>query len=612
MTVPMREIGIPVKSVSKVALFVGARADGSPTLYATMAQAGAPFFIVDIDIRTGHCMKYLADLPNARYPISAHWSDCWKVLYAGSCYTGHLHRFDPTHGRLEDLGAINPAAHELACFPCSMDEHPDGTLYLGSYNGCDLTRFDPATGIFTNFGRMDDTEMYFYVQCGEDGTVAGRVANTHPYVMAFDPTTGARRAVGSAADAPAGAPPNRLIKGIDGLLYLTSHAGAFRISGLETIPVTAAPAPKPVEALPEGTTYRWLDADVFAYRRLELTEPSGEVRVLDLDWEGDGSDLFCCHAGPDGKLYGTSMMPEHLYSYDPRSEDLIDHGTCCTTDGEAYSFGNLHGKLYIASYPSTKLSVYDPAKPYCFGTDAEANPRQVGSPDHVANRPRSLVAGPAGKVWLASQPNSGQWGGSLAWYDPNTGQFGSHIDILPDCRCESMTYLADEGLLLVGFSIEGGTGTHPRTEQAGLVLWEPARDAEVWRGDFGLNIYAVTDLCAVGDGMAYALIIRNDAEKHLGLYLLDLRTKTISDHRVLTSPPHGESLWSSQSLFRHHGFIYGATQRGVFRAPLGTSEVAMYYTLPDDEELKGHGAVIGDTWYFVSTHRLCALALPTA
>lgn len=606
----VREIGVPVKSVSWVKLFPVERADGSPALYATMAQVGAPFFVIAIDLQTGHCTKYLADLPNATTAVSAHWSPRRQCLFAGSADAGHLHRFDQARGVVEDLGPINPAGESLACFPCSMDEHPDGTLYIGSYNGCDLTRFNPDSGEFTNLGRMDEQDMYLYVRCGADGTVAALVKMMYPHVVAFDPATGEHRTVGPVADTQAGAGSVTLITGSDGLLYIKSHAGDFRVQGLAAIPVDAAPPPPPEPALPDGTTCRWLDGHIFEHRQLELRAPTGETRVLHLDWEGDGTNLFFCHLGSDGKVYGSSMLPEHLFCYDPRTGELVDRGACSTSGGEAYSMGNQDGKLYIASYPKAMLSIYDPAKPYRFGVDPEANPREVGRPDTVAYRPRSMAAGPAGKVWIASQPDYGMWGGTLAWFDPHTEEFGSHRHIIPDCSCQSMTYLAEEGLLLVGLAVEGGTGTQSKAEKAGLALWDPAEDREVWQGDFGLSINSVEDVCAVGGGLVYALIILNGAGERPGLYLLDMRSKTIIARRELTDPPHGWTLWGTQCLFTHRGYLYGATWRGIFRVRLGTVEVEAVLPTDPADCPHGGGALVGDTWYYPSKHRLLAVELP--
>jgi hypothetical protein len=142
------------------------------------------------------------------------------------------------------------------------------------------------------------------------------------------------------------------------------------------------------------------------------------------------------------------------------------------------------------------------------------------------------------------------------------------------------------------------------------VLWDPFKDAAVWQGDFGLNISSVQDLCAVGNGLVYALILQNGNDERPALHLLDVQARKNIGRHVLTEPPHGGTFWGTQSLFPHRGFIYGATYRGVYRAPIGTVNVEVYWAAPEGGDPGGTGAVLGDTWYFPANHRLMALPLP--
>jgi len=301
---------------------------------------------------------------------------------------------------------------------------------------------------------MDPDDMYLYPRCGVDGTVAGLVRMMRPHVIVLDPDSGEHRTVGPTADTDKRHGKIELIKGVDGLLYVRSHAGDFRIRGMDAAPVDGIPEPMPVRTLPGGVKYRFRDSAVFENRELELKQLSGETTVFHLDWEGDGTRLFLCHAGPDDKVYGSSMLPEHLFSYDPATGASVDHGACSVSGGEAYSMATWDNKLYVASYPAARLSVYDPDLPYCFGTAPDSNPRDIGRLDDVGYRPRSMVAGPAGKVWIASVPDYGMWGGTLAWYDPVTGERGSHRHVVPDCSGFALAYLESENLLLVGFATD--------------------------------------------------------------------------------------------------------------------------------------------------------------
>lgn len=609
------EIGVPVKAVAHVRVFAGVDGAGNPCLYATMLQSGGLLFVLRIDLETGRCEKFLADRDGGTEATAAIWSKKDNCLYLGT-YTGRLYRFVPGVDRLEPLGAIHPGA---ANYTCSIAEHPDGRLFIGSHPGCDLTVYHPDTGQFTRLGRMVAGEAYFYPLAGTDGTIAGLVKVMRPQVVVIDPRTYEHRAVGPREDKQTQYGRVELIKGTDGLLYIRSHEGNFRIAGMEiepveTLPLGVEPAwglSVPDEPLPDGTTWRWLDADVFAYRQLALVSPDGSERVLKLDWQGDGSTIHMCHAGSDGKVYGSSILPEHFFSYDPATDELRDHGACSTAGGEAYSMANLDGRVYIGSYSGAKFGVYDPSRAYRFGTDRDANPREFGRIDEVSYRPFAMVAGPAGKVWTASVPDYGMWGGTLAWFDPETQTFHSHRHLLQDCSPTALAYLEEDKLLLVGLAVLGGSGTVPRADNGGFALWDPHQDRSVWTGDLELDIYCVMGLCDAGSGLAYALILSGDrfvGEKQVPLLaLLDLRRRAVVSQAALQRPPHGHA---QATLFAHGGYVYGWTYRGLFRAPMGTTDVTPYWVAPEGAIPAPFGAaIIGDTVYFGLGKTLCSLPL---
>jgi len=571
--VTVREVGVPVRSVNWVRLFAGRDARGEPCVIASMGQQAGPLFVLVVDVGTGACRQFHAPVQDAHYPTAAFWSERWGCLFVGAT-PGHLLRFDPRQGRVEDLGLINPGAAE---FPCRIDEAPDGSLFIGSYGTCDLTRFDPRTGEFTRFGRMDEVDQYFYPLCGADGTVAGLVKMTRPHVVALEPSSGEKRPVGPVADTDAGVGHVDLIKGTDGLLYIKSHEGDLRVQGLEAVPVEKAPEPAPPPRLPDGSTFRLVGEgeQAFMSRVLEVVSPSGESRRLELDWEGDGTELYLVRPGPDGKVYGSSILPLHLFSYDPASGELADHGACSTAGGELYSMDVLDGKLYMCAYPGARLSVYDPQRPYRFGTDPEANPRELGRMDEVAYRPRGMLCGPAGKVWVASIPDYGMWGGTLAWYDPRTGAFGSHRHIIRDCSPVALAPIPSRDLIAVGFTVQAGTGTAPRARRAGFALWDPHRDAELWQGDLGLHVLGVMDMCDAGQGLTYAMVHLAAEGSRAELLLLDL--------------PGGRIV-----------------ARTVER---GTTRIEMLWRAQEGDGPTCGGALLGGTYYFGTGHRLRAARL---
>jgi hypothetical protein len=621
-----RDLGVPVKSLNWVRLHPGRNAKGEPILLASMGQDNGGLFVCDIDLDTGHCTQYPCGLEISRFPTSPCMNPRTGVLYIGAAYSGHLHRFDPNappaERKLEDLGAIDP---ELCVFPCRVDETPDGSIYIGGYGGASLTRFHPATGQFTRFGSMDPTDKYLYPLCGKDGTIAAVVRVCMVHVILFDPKTGEHKTVGPTIDVNAagggalGAAAFDLIRGTNGLLYIQSSQGNFRLSGMEATPVDAIPAAEPKPTLPDGSRVEFLDAAAQIYRKLRITSPAGATRDLTVDWEGQGTAIFLLHAGFDGKLYGSSILPEHFFRCNADGSEMTDLGQCSVSTGEAYSMASFEKKIYIASYPEARLSIYDPAKPYKFGEEEGANPRDIGRLDKVSYRPRAMLAGPAGKVWIGSAPDYGLWGGTLVNYDPATAKIVSHRHLVQDASVSALAWLPKPGQLLVGLSIHGGSGTTPRIDAVPFVWWDPTADQAVATDAMGIpNIEGVMALAAADDGSVYAMVgLRGvDAATGKPKVTADLLHLDPAVRRVLGRNPFTDADgWPAEiSLVRGpDGAIYGATTLQVFRITPGSTRREILWSITADNEreyIHAAGAVIGKRFYFNAQHRLRCIELP--
>ncbi len=434
------EIGVPVKTVRNGSLVRGRDAEGRECLYAVMSQEGSDIgiFLLRIDLATGQSVR--TDMPAGTGNGPRLWSECWGRFFmyvsAGMHGAGRLLEFDPAEGEARDLGQVESRKE---CLACSLAEAPDGTLYLGTYGaGCSLNSYRPDTGQFHHYGVVDPDEFYFYVQCGSDGTVAGLVKMAHPHVVALDIDGGTCHPVGPVADTNLNQGRVELVKGADGLLYIDSHEGVFRLNGTTLTTVDAIPRASTEDTLEDGSTFRFLDGRqdnvwLTRYRTIEIRKPDGKRRILEPDYVADGTPIYIMRAGTDGKIYGSSILPLHLFSYDPATDALIHHGACCTPSGEIYSMDCMSGNLYFCSYTHAILSEFDLSRPfnwggpvpdqpgefkkgisgdnfsYAYGPDD--NPKQLGRMDTVSYRPRDMVAGPAGKVWVVSIPDYGMWGG---------------------------------------------------------------------------------------------------------------------------------------------------------------------------------------------------------
>jgi hypothetical protein len=643
--ITVRELGVPVKAVNWVRLHPGRGPDGKASLLASMGQNNGGLFVLDIDLATGHCRQFNAPAKEQQYPISAIRSPRTGILYVGACTDGHLLRYDPAHpGRgLEDLGVIDG---DRATFPTGIAEGPDGTLWIGGHPDCGLTRYDPATGEFTRFGSLDPEDKYLYPHVGTDGTIAALTKVVHPHLVVFDPQTGTRKSIGPVIDPEDKTQHIVFYKGLDGRLYLDTHAGRFRVSGLELEPVDYLPPAMPgVHAtyrhnyqetlpMPDGLIAAWADgedgAGLFKKVLLTSTNPTVAPRTLELDWQGGGSNLFKIHLGADGSIYGSSFLPEHLFRTAPDGSGMVNLGRCSLMLGEAYSFGNFSdGSMIITSYPRSHISFYDPKKPYRFGTDVAANPRDIGRLDEIGIRPAGLAIVPAltradgsvvpERAWVGSLPDYGLYGGTLAWVDPKTGAHASHRHLVTDCSPVSLQWLPGIRQLLVGMSTESGTGTKIRAKNGAFILWDPIDDRPIYTGDFGVdNLGSVQALAPATGGLVYALIMNNRfAEDTMGVAKLPPRLALVDPavRQSVAIAPLPADLGplpghSAYCIFPGPDGVYGITEKVLYRIKPGTCDTEIVWRAPEGDQIAIPGPWIGRTFYFATAWRLRSLTLP--
>ena len=663
----VHDLGIPVKAVSWTRLHPGLTADGRGSLLATMSQNNGGFFVIDIDLETGHCTQYHTEAPKrSTFSPGSFRSLSTGILYVCSAWDGHLHRFDANHPErgIEDLGRVD----DSSTFGNGITETPDGMIWIGAYPDARLNRFDPFTGGFKSFGRIVADDKYLYPVAGADGTLAALVKANQPRVFAIDPTTEERRQIGpTITDSTDSSQFLKLYRGTDELLYLEYHQGTVRLHGLDASAAENPPPPRPgIHAtyqhnyqgpleMPGGWTAEFPDIGINGTgtpRLLRLTnrDPNIAPRDLMLDWVGGGNNLHVIGEGPDGHLYGSSYLPNRLFrarlglekspaiasategapNASSKTEDLGMH---TVAGGQAYSMANLDGKLYLASYPGSHLSVYDPTRPINYGTEPANNPRDLGRFDNVSFRPNALIATPDGKLWMGSAPDYGLHGGTLVWIDPKSGKSKTHRDLVPDTSPAALLYLPELKQILIGLSIEVGTGATVTHLDGSFALWDPAKDELIWSGDLGIEDLADPVAFAPADnGLVYTLLGRGDQIMSAGaprirprLALLDpVQRKLIA----LSWLPEdfGPMAWHGHFSLRVSpgGTVYGATGYCVFRIKPGTCEVERIWQ-PDEPPLFNEdpvwithstpdaidavGPIIDHQLYFSTGWRLRALTL---
>ncbi len=593
-TVVVRDLGTPVRSVNWVRLHPGDNGKGSTRLYVTMGQQADNLFVLQIDPETGGFRQFVSEVPKSNYP-TAPLMTRRGVLYVGSAYAGHLLRFDPRKDALEGLGAIHRGA---ATFPCRLDEDLKGRIWIGSYPTANLACYDPATGSITRYGRMDPVDMYNYPYVNTDGTIACLIRMTRPHVVVFDPETGQKQSVGPVA--VKGEDTLTLRRGTDRKLYIVSSLGNYVLQGTRAVSVTKVPAAMPSPKLPDGSTFAFADAAEQINRKLTIRKPNGTARTFELGYEASGSDIFYLHLGPDSSIYGSSVLPLHLFRYDPGDGSLADLGKCSASGGEAYSMANMGGKVYISAYPASRVSVYDPAQPYHFGSEADNNPRDLGRIDDISYRPRSTLAGPFGRVWLASLPDYGRWGGPLSYLDPSTGYKRAFYEIAGEGSCYTLALLKPQGVIAVGTSIYGGSGTTPKVDRAHLFLWDYLKDKKVWEGTPDRRVAVFNALVAAENGKLYGTVRGYGPDE---LFEFDPVGRTFGRRAEV---PEGRALDLGLQN-GPDGMVYGFTTSCIYRLDPDSMTVETVYR--EEGAFDIAGPILGREITFATGHRLRAAAI---
>jgi hypothetical protein len=295
-----------------------------------------------------------------------------------------------------------------------------------------------------------------------------------------------------------------LVKGKDGRIYSKlspSDQWSLVEEGKKLVEVPPSSVPWVTKALPDGRVFHSVENNI-----LRIENPvTKEKKEIQLQYEAAGAYIFLVGTGPDGNIYGSSMLPLRLFIFDPHSQSLTNLGKASRVNGEVYSMGSLDGKLYLCSYPEARLSVYDPGKPVRFGDDEDANPRDLGPMGGDLYRPRAMIAGPRGRVYVGGYPDYGLLGGAIGVYDPMRNEKRVYRHIIRNQSIASLAYVEKFDVIVAGGSISGGTGTHAVEKEAKLMLWAPKHEKKIFEIVPVPKAKTILSLAVTAEGLLYGI-----------------------------------------------------------------------------------------------------------
>ena len=511
-------------------------------------------------------------------------------MYLGSCPHAHLLKLDTKTETLVDLGMPSAPGEQ---FIWSVAFGSDGRLYGGTYPHAKLVRYDPVSGDLDDLGSMDPVEQYaHYVAASGDGFIYVGIGTSRANIAAYRISTDEHREILPQEFQVTG--QAGVYRGNDGKVYGTLGSLRFRLEGWNAIPILGTLASRPSyqnrlhdgrRVTPHGDALRILDPATnqsidrpFSYRGKELK-------------------LFRICLGHDGAIYGSSELPANLVRLrDSTSafEELDGLGS-----GEVYSLLFQGSNLLLGAYGcGAPLMVFDPATPSAPGPGA-ANPQLLQLKGVSAGwRPKAMVQGPDGKVYVGSDAGYGRLGGVLAAWDVAAGTAVAFQDPVAD---QSVTSLAVAGSAIVGgTSVTGGGGSHPTQKEARLFVWDTRKQGVVlelapvpgsWAG--------VNDLVTAPNGRVYGMT--GDT-----VFAFDPATGIIRTRRSLSSGIRGP-IYNAAAL-GPDGRIWGLASTGVFAIDPVTCDSELVATPPSS--ITGGFALQGGAVYLVCAASVYRYELP--
>lgn len=587
-----RDLGIPIKEAIIWGAHVGPGKTGNyDTIYLSFGQYKAPLFLLAVNPDTGETRQFNGPLSSEM----GSWGftvDQENRIYLGSYYHAHLLRFDPKTEKWEDLG--QPGG-ESESFICRITTGIDGKIWGGTFPSAKLFYYDPKTGVSKNFGRMDPDQFYCYPTAGADGLIYCAIQFEKMNIVVFNPDKEIKTSLIPLEDRKPGRV--NLVRGEDGKIYtkLFTSDQWFRIEGGERlVEVSRSDVPFPKRGLPDGRQFHLVENKI-----LKIQNPSTkEEKEIPLLYEASGSYIFLVGTGPDGRIYGSSMLPLQLFVYDPQNHSLTNLGKASYANGEVYSMGSYEGKLYLCSYPEARLSIYDPKRPLQFGDGEESNPRDLGPMGGDQCRPRAMLAGPHGKVYIGSYPDYGLMGGALSVYDPKKNEKRVYRDTVKNQSIASLAYIEKLDLLAAGSSIRGGTGTRAIEKEARLILWDPQEEKKVFEIIPVPEAKTILSLAATVDGILYGI---TDNEK---VFVFDSEKREINKVFDLGfKEPREISLQAGPD-----GRLYGFASEAIFVIDPKESQISLLAKSP--VPITSGMAMLGRKIYFGSGVNLYEFEIP--
>ena len=213
-------------------------------------------------------------------------------------------------------------------------------------------------------------------------------------------------------------------------------------------------------------------------------------------------------------------------------------------------------------------------------------------------RPRTMLAGPRGKIFVGGYPDYGVLGGAIGVYEPGKDVKRTYHHVIENQSIASMAYVKKLDLIAAGSSVRGGTGTRAVEKEAKLILWDPKEEKKVYEVIPVPGAKTILSLVSTEGGRLYGItdtekVFIFDAAKRKVRKLFDLGFKDPIDISLLPGPD---------------GKIYGLSREALFVIDPRDDQVSRLASSP--VPITSGMALLGRKIYFGSDANLWEFEIP--
>ena len=574
-------LGIPVRVAGLKGCIVASDGHGGEALYFNFNQTSGKLFLVQVNPDTGEARQFAPPEGPGAWAFVAGPDE---RVYLGTWDGGLILRFDPRHPerQIEVVGKPAKTESYLWNFAVGRDE----AIYGVTYPQAKLVRHDPRSGALEDLGRMHPTEMYARsVAAGANGKIYIGIGTVTGDLVVYDPATRQHRSI-----LPPGLKGAKdwstvtVSKRADGHVYAEFGRHVFRMDDETPVAVPGAPA-APRLMLRDGR-------EVTAFNRgsFTLRDPrTGQSETRTFKYAGDGDPIFVVGNGPDGRIYGSTVLPMEIFRYDPRTRAQEHLGGM--PGGEVYSILPHEGKVYLCYYGGAVMNLYDPAGPaWKYGPDQNCNPITFGGVGDGHLRPRAMIHGPEGMIYVGSEPPYGQHGGAMAVWDPQLNRtVENYRHLIINQAIVSLTWDPVSGLIYGGSANWGGGGTRPVEKEAKFFAFDPRTKRRGFERALvpGAKSYPAT---LAADGLIYTTVADQ-------LLVFDPKADRVVQTLTLPAPQTEISLGRRADgtivgLTAKQVYVYDPRSRAFMLKALAPVPIRCGFALTDDAVYFGSGPTL--------------------